>query len=202
MFISEHYLLTLLPLLILALSGWLLSLKSNNVTIVDTLWGMFFLTAIVFSFVLFSAPSLRAYLILVLVLIWSSRLSIYLHFRNHNKPEDLRYQAIRKRNEPNFRIKSFYLVFLLQAVLAWIISLPLYVSIQSETPLNLFDFLGVGLWIIGMTFEVIGDLQLARFKSNPKNKSKVLREGVWRYTRHPNYFGESCIWFAYGLILS
>ena len=200
MFISEHYLLTLLPLLILALSGWLLSLKSNNVTIVDTLWGMFFLTAIVFSFVLFSAPSLRAYLILVLVLIWSSRLSIYLHFRNHNKPEDLRYQAIRKRNEPNFGIKSFYLVFLLQAVLAWIISLPLYVSIQSETPLNLFDFLGVGLWIIGMTFEVIGDLQLARFKSNPKNKSKVLREGVWRYTRHPNYFGESCIWFAYGLI--
>jgi steroid 5-alpha reductase family enzyme len=200
LFITEHYLLTLLPMVILALLGWLLSVKSNNVTIVDTFWGMFFLTASLFSFILFSAPSLRAYLILALVLIWSCRLSIYLHIRNHKKPEDLRYQAIRERNEPNFRIKSIYLVFLLQAVLAWIISLPLYVSIQSETLLNLFDFMGVGLWIIGMSFQVIGDLQLARFKSNPNNKGKVLRDGVWRYTRHPNYFGESCIWFAYGLI--
>lgn len=200
MFILEHYLLTLLPLLVLAFLGWLFSLKSNNVTVVDTLWGMFFLTATVFSFFLFAAPSLRAYLVLALVIIWSCRLSIYLHIRNHNKAEDLRYQAIRKRNEPNFRMKSIYLVFLLQAVLAWVISLPLYVSIQSESPLNLFDWFGLALWIIGMCFQVIGDLQLARFKSDADNKGKVLIKGVWRYTRHPNYFGESCIWFAYGLI--
>ena len=200
MFIAEHYLITLLPLLFLALFGWLLSLRSNKVTVVDTLWGMFFLTATLCSFVFFSAPSLRAYLILVLVLIWSCRLSIYLHVRNHKKPEDSRYQAIRERNEPNFRIKSIYLVFLLQAVLAWIISLPLYVSIQSEVPLNIFDFMGIGLWMIGTSFQVIGDWQLSRFKRNPENKHKVLNKGVWRYTRHPNYFGESCIWFAYGFM--
>lgn len=200
MFIFEHYLLTLLPLLLLGFLGWLYSLKCNNVTIVDTLWGMFFLTSTVLSFLLFASPSSRSYLILTLVIIWSSRLSIYLYIRNHNKPEDLRYKAIRDRNEPNFRIKSLYLVFLLQAVLAWVISLPLSVSIQSESPLNLVDWLGLALWIIGMCFQVTGDLQLARFKANPKNKGKVLSEGVWRYTRHPNYFGESCIWFAYGLI--
>lgn len=200
MFILEHYSLTLLPLMLLAFLGWLYSLKCDNVTIVDTLWGMFFLTATLFSFVFFAFPNSRSYLILTLVLIWSSRLSIYLHIRNHNKPEDLRYKAIRDRNQPNFRIKSLYLVFLLQAVLAWFISLPLYVSIQSESPLNLFDWVGLALWIIGMCFQVAGDLQLSRFKANPENKGKVLREGVWRYTRHPNYFGESCIWFAYGLI--
>ncbi len=200
MFIAEHYLITLIPLLVLAFLGWLFSLKSNNVTIVDTLWAMFFLTATLFSFVFFALPNSRSYLILTLVLIWSSRLSIYLHIRNQNKPEDLRYKAIRDRNEPNFRIKSLYLVFLLQAVLAWFISLPLYVSIQSESLLNLFDWLGLALWIIGMCFQVTGDLQLARFKSNHKNKGKVLKDGVWRYTRHPNYFGESCIWFGYGLI--
>lgn len=200
MFIVEHYLLTLLPLLVLAVLGWLISLRTNNVTMVDTMWAMFFLVATGLSFFLFAKPSLRASLIFLLVTIWSCRLSIYLHIRNHNKPEDLRYQAIRQRNEPNFRIKSIYLVFILQAVLAWIISLPLYVATQSENPLNIFDFMGIALWIVGMCFQVIGDAQLARFKSKPENKGKVLAVGVWRYTRHPNYFGESCIWFGYGLI--
>ena len=200
MFIASHYLLTLLPLLVLAITGWLISLKSNNVTIVDTVLGMFFLTSTVFGFLLFGLSSLRACLVLTLVALWSSRLSIYLHIRNHNKPEDSRYRAIRERNEPNFRMKSVYLVFVLQAILAWILSIPLHVSIQSEVALNIFDYIGIALWIIGMFFQVIGDFQLAKFKSNPKNKGKVLADGVWRYTRHPNYFGESCIWFGYGFI--
>jgi steroid 5-alpha reductase family enzyme len=92
------------------------------------------------------------------------------------------------------------LVFVLQAVLAWFISLPLSIATQSENPLNSLDFIGIALWIVGMSFQVIGDAQLARFKSKPENKGEVLASGVWRYTRHPNYFGESCIWFAYGLI--
>lgn len=196
----EHYLLTLIPLIFLAILAWAASLRSNNVTIVDTMWAMFFLVATGLSFLLLTTPSSRACLILLLVIIWSCRLSLHLHIRNHNKSEDLRYQAIRHRNEPNFRIKSVYLVFLLQAVLAWIISLPLYIATQSENSLNLFDFFGVGLWLVGMCFQVIGDAQLVRFKSEPENKGKVLASGLWRFTRHPNYFGESCIWFAYGLI--
>jgi steroid 5-alpha reductase family enzyme len=200
MFSISNFGITILPLLTLALLGWLISLKNDNVTIVDTLWALFFLLTTVVSFYFFSIHSQRAYLILGLVLVWSLRLSIYLHLRNHKKEEDHRYKAIRNRNEPNFRIKSLYLVFVLQAVLAWVISLPLIAAIGSANPLNWLDMLGVILWLIGIIFQVIGDYQLVRFKQNPKNKNKVLMTGVWRYTRHPNYFGESCIWFGYGLI--
>ena len=200
MFIFSHHLIILLPLIILAIFGWLLSLKDNNVTVVDSLWAMFFLIATVTNYFLFSEPNSRACLILVLVTLWSFRLSIHLHLRNHNKPEDLRYQAIRARNQPNFRYKSLYLVFLLQAVLAWFIALPLSSATQSTSPINAWDYLGLALWIIGMGFQVIGDMQLSKFKSDLNNKHQVLNTGVWRYTRHPNYFGEACIWFAYGAI--
>jgi len=197
---TTHYFMTLLPMILLALVGWSLSLKDNNVTVVDSLWAMFFLIATAVTFSLQTAPSQRAYLVLCLVAIWACRLSIYLHLRNHHKPEDLRYQAIRARNQPNFRYKSIYLVFLLQAFLAWFISLPLNLASQSSNALNLFDGLGIAFWVVGMGFQVAGDTQLSRFKSRPANKGKVLNTGVWRYTRHPNYFGESCIWMGYGLI--
>jgi steroid 5-alpha reductase family enzyme len=196
----QIYFMTLLPMLVLACIGWLLSLKNNNVTVVDSLWAMFFLMATAMTFSLLSGPSDRAYLILLLVGIWSIRLSTYLHLRNHNKAEDLRYQAIRARNEPHFRYKSIYLVFILQAFLAWFISLPLNLASQSTSALNTLDWIGVSFWILGMGFQVIGDAQLSQFKSKLDNKGKVLDTGVWRYTRHPNYFGESCIWLGYGLI--
>lgn len=187
-------------MVVLAFMGWLVSVKRHNVTLVDTLWAMFFLTSAVMTFVLFSGQTTRAWLLLSLVTLWSLRLSTYLHLRNHNKPEDLRYQAIRERNEPNFKFKSLYLVFLLQAVLAWIISAPIHVGMLATSALNIADYIGLGLWVIGMFFQVTGDTQLMKFKSLPTNKNKVLNTGVWRYTRHPNYFGEACIWFGYGLI--
>ncbi len=200
MFITAHFLISLVPLLMLAVLGWSLSLKDNNVTVVDSLWAMFFFLATATNLCLASALSNRAYFIMALVTIWAFRLSFYLHRRNHNKPEDLRYQAIRARNEPNFRIKSLYLVFMLQAVLAWIISLPLHVATQSTQSLNVADYAGLAIWLVGMGFQVTADMQLATFKSNPLNAKKVLNTGVWRYTRHPNYFGEACIWFGYGFI--
>lgn len=187
-------------MVMLALAGWLVSLKRNNVTLVDTLWAIFFLSSAILTFIFFSTQSTRACLLLSLVILWSCRLSMYLHLRNHNKPEDLRYQAIRERNEPNFKIKSVYLVFMLQAVLAWIISLPIHAGMLATSALNVADYIGLGLWLIGMLFQVLGDTQLMRFKSNPSNARKVLNTGVWRYTRHPNYFGEACIWFGYGFI--
>lgn len=198
MFSSTIYFTTLTYLSAFAVFGWLLSLKPRNVTLVDSLWALFFLVACLVN--LFYLPQLspRAWLVLTLVSVWSIRLSGYLHWRNHGKAEDARYQAIRARNEPNFEYKSLYLVFLLQAVLAWIISLPLQTAMQStSTQVNWLDGLGLGLWLLGMGFQVIGDLQLARFKSKPNNHGKVLDTGVWRYTRHPNYFGESCIWWGY-----
>ncbi|MBZ4201263.1 MAG: DUF1295 domain-containing protein [Methylotenera sp.] len=200
MFNFAHYLITLVPLCMMAILAWALSLKNNNVTLVDSVWAMFFLFSTLFSFFAYAEAGPRAWLILSLVAIWSCRLSWHLHKRNHNKPEDGRYQAIRAHNEPNFRMKSLYLVFLLQAVLAWIIALPLHVATLSASPLNGWDALGLMLWLIGMCFQVVSDRQLAHFVSQARNKDQVLSSGFWRYTRHPNYFGEACLWFGYGCI--
>ncbi len=200
MFNFAHYLITLIPLSGMAFMAWALSLKNNNVTLVDSVWAMFFLFSTAFSFLAYAEPSTRAWLILSLVAIWSCRLTWHLYRRNHNKPEDARYQAIRARNEPNFRYKSLYLVFLLQAVLAWIISLPLHLVALSTEVLNVWDALGLLMWLVGMFFQVVGDRQLACFVAQTGNKGQVLTSGVWHYTRHPNYFGEACIWFGYGTL--
>lgn len=198
MFSPAIYFISLAYLSAFAVLGWLLTLKPRNVTLVDSMWALFFLLACLINVIYLPPISTRAWLILTLVGVWSVRLSGYLHWRNHGKPEDARYQAIRARNQPNFEYKSLYLVFLLQAILAWIISLPLQATLQSTSPdLTWLDGLGIGLWLVGMGFQVVGDLQLARFKSKSGNEGKVLDTGVWRYTRHPNYFGESCIWWGY-----
>jgi steroid 5-alpha reductase family enzyme len=193
--------LTALPVLLLAsVAGWLFSIVRQNVTIVDSLWALFFLLAALTTAALTSQPGPRASLIIVLVAVWAMRLSGYLTWRNWGKPEDHRYQAIRQRNEPGFAFKSLYLVFALQAVLAWIIAAPLAAGISGSTPLGLLDYAGVALWVFGFLFETIGDWQLARFKANPHNHGKVMDRGLWRFTRHPNYFGEACLWWGYWLI--
>jgi steroid 5-alpha reductase family enzyme len=178
-------------------AGWVYSNLKSNVTIVDSLWGLFFLLGALFY--LGDTLSFRAALVVVLVAIWSLRLSIYLTMRNSDTHEDRRYQQIRRKNEP-FWIKSIYIVFGLQAILAWIISLPLHGAITSLREIGTLDLLGVILWSIGFYFEVVGDLQLQRFKQDPENAGKALSKGLWRYTRHPNYFGECCIWWGYYLI--
>ena len=201
---ENPYLVVLLVILFVSLLGWLFSLAKRNVTIVDSMWSLFFLVAaIVFSS--FEYPlSNRGMLVFCLVLIWSLRLSIYLTIRNWNKPEDYRYQTIRANNEPNFELKSLYKVFILQGLLAWIISLPLYSGISSEIEINWIDLCALILWVIGFIFEAVGDFQLSKFKSNehksPEKKRKsVLDTGLWRYTRHPNYFGNFCIWWSFYL---
>jgi steroid 5-alpha reductase family enzyme len=147
------------------------------------------------------APALpeRAYLLLFLVTVWAVRLSLFITLRNWGTPEDRRYQAIRADNEPGFWLKSLYMVFALQAILAWMISLPLLGAVLGATPLGALDFAAVTLWLVGFGFEAIGDQQLAHFKADPTSQGKVLDTGLWRYTRHPNYFGEACIWWGYYL---
>jgi len=194
------YLSALVVLLLAGVAGWLFSVVRQNVTIVDSLWALFFLLAALTTAALTPQPGPRASLIIVLVAIWAVRLSGYLTWRNWGKPEDHRYQAIRQRNEPGFAFKSLYLVFVLQAVLAWIIAAPLAAGISSQAPLGLLDYAGVALWVFGFLFETIGDWQLARFKANPDNHGKVMDRGLWRFTRHPNYFGEACLWWGYWLI--
>jgi steroid 5-alpha reductase family enzyme len=139
-------------------------------------------------------------LALDLVSAWALRLSGYITWRNWGHGEDRRYQTIRARNEPHFALKSVYLVFVLQALLAWIISLPLFGAIQSAVPLGPCDYAGVALWLLGFVFEAGGDWQLARFKAREANRGQVMDRGFWRLTRHPNYFGDFCVWWGIYLL--
>lgn len=198
--ILDTYLNGLWAMLGFGLIGWILSVFRNNVTHVDSMWSLFFLVAGFTYIESFSTLSSRGNLILYLVAIWALRLCIYLTWRNLGPHEDHRYAAIRKNNAPHFRWSSIYIVFGLQAVLAWIISLPILGSITSTTPLNMIDMVGVLLALFGIAWESIADWQLSRFKQHATNKYKVLDTGVWRYSRHPNYFGECCVWWGFFLI--
>jgi steroid 5-alpha reductase family enzyme len=182
-----------------AAATWLVSLYKHDVSIVDSLWSVMFLLLTV-TYVSAAAATPRAVLLLVLVTVWALRLSIYITWRNWGHGEDRRYQAIRARNEPGFAVKSLYLIFGLQAVLAWIISLPLHGAVLGGGALRWSDALGAGLWLVGFVFEAGGDWQLARFKADPGHRGRVMDRGLWRLTRHPNYFGEFSMWWGFYLI--
>lgn len=195
----------LMAISLFALIGWLVSLARDNVTHVDSMWSLFLGMSAYTYTLLFYALTPRTILVLVLVTLWAVRLCAYLTWRNWNPHEDHRYAAMRKNNAPHFWLTSIYIVFGLQAVLAWIISMPLFGAIESSvTPellgLNYWDLLGALLFLYGFTWEAIADWQLAKFKGNPKNKGKVLDTGVWHFSRHPNYFGECCVWWGFYLI--
>lgn len=197
MFDLDLYLLGLAAALGLGLGAWLVSIKLGDVSIVDSLWSVFFL--LMTTLFLIGAPEVseRAYLVYFLVTLWAVRLSVFITKRNRGHGEDRRYQAIRADNEPGFWWKSLYIVFGLQAILAWIISLPLLAVTLGTTPLGWLDYVALSLWLVGLFFEAVGDQQLADFKSRPENQGQVMDRGLWRYTRHPNYFGETCIWWGY-----
>ncbi len=196
--VVHAYLTALAVILGIGFGAWLVSVAIRNVSFVDSLWSLFFLIAALVYAVETAELGLRAQLVIALVAIWSLRLSIYITARNWGEPEDHRYRKIRERNEP-FWIKSLYLVFGLQGVLAWIISLPLLVAIMQPGRIGPLDAAALLLWGVGIVFEAGGDYQLARFKSDPGNAGKVLDTGLWRYTRHPNYFGDFCIWWSFFL---
>ena len=179
---------------------WLLSLAMRNASIIDIFWGPgFLLLSGVYVLVSDDGYSGRQILVLALVAAWSLRLGGYILSRNAGHGEDYRYQRMRENHGGAFWWRSLLTVFLLQGVLMWVISAPLLVAVHSDSPDNLVvtDFIGAGLWVVGFGFEGIGDWQLARFKGDPANKGKVMDRGLWRYTRHPNYFGESVLWWGY-----
>ena len=194
------YLNALGMLLMLGFAGWVASVIKRNVTLVDSLWSLFILLA--GCVYLFHENSLTSrYLLLIsLLFIWSLRLSLYLTWRNRGPHEDHRYQTIRRNNEPHFWLKSLYIVFGLQAVLASIVSLPLLGAANSAAGLNWLDAIGAALFLIGFVWQTVADWQLSRFKALPQNHGKVLDQGLWRYSRHPNYFGEFCVWWGFYLI--
>lgn len=179
-------------------SIWLLSLVKKDASLADIFWGVGFILIAWLTFILADGYQWRKLLIVSLTTIWGLRLAIHILVRNWGKGEDPRYGAMRAKQGEKFWLISLFTVFGLQAILLWIISLVLQIGQISAVPARLgwLDGLGAFLWAIGFIFESVGDWQLARFKTNPLNKGKVMKKGLWAYTRHPNYFGESLIWWG------
>ncbi len=182
---------------------WAASLIIRNSSIVDIFWGFGFVVLTWLIFVLTSEGFvLRKLILSLLITTWGLRLSIHILKRNWGKEEDFRYQDWRKEAGKSWWWKSYFKVFFLQGFLMWVIAVPLLAAqIDSNSnKMMIWDVLGIIVWAIGFFFEAVGDVQLARFKANPGNKGKVMNQGVWRYTRHPNYFGDATQWWGYFLL--
>jgi steroid 5-alpha reductase family enzyme len=186
-------------MLLMGFVTWLYSLYRNDVSIVDSLWSLMFLAGAIVYLMFADTVTERNILLMFLISLWAIRLSVFLTIRNWGKDEDRRYQEIRANNEPNFRIKSLYIIFGLQASLAWIISIPLLFALSADTDFGVIELVASVVWLIGFLFETVADYQLYSFKSDSDNRGKVLNTGLWAYSRHPNYFGEFLIWWAYFL---
>jgi steroid 5-alpha reductase family enzyme len=204
---SSYPLSTVLVLNLLAVVGfmgvaWLLSILTKNASLADIFWGLGFVLIAWLSFSLSGGYSGRRILITLLTSVWGLRLSIHILWRNWGKGEDRRYQAWRAKRGASFWWVSFFTVFLTQAILLWLVSLAVQVGQSSPIPsrLTALDVLGSLVWLIGFIFEAVADWQLARFKVDPANRGKVMDQGLWAYSRHPNYFGESLIWWGLCLI--
>lgn len=181
---------------------WLLSIYLKNVSIVDIFWGLGFVIVNAIYFIGLKEVFTRHVLMLILVSLWGLRLTVYLAYRNVGKEEDFRYQEFRRQyGVHRYWWMSFFQVFLLQGVLMLLVSLPLWGTMveTKSNALMILDYLAMVLWTMGFLFEVGGDYQLAKFKNNPNNKGKVLDKGLWKYTRHPNYFGDTMVWWSYAL---
>ena len=182
---------------------WVLSLALRNSSIVDILWGTGFVIVAWVAFALGSDGYFpRKVLLAALVTVWGLRLSLHILRRNWGKPEDFRYRKWRHETGAAWWLKSLFQVFLLQGLLMWIIAASLLAAQQAPAPsrLTFLDYAGAAVWLVGFFFESAGDLQLRRFKADPNNRGKVMQTGVWRYTRHPNYFGDAAQWWGLYLI--
>jgi steroid 5-alpha reductase family enzyme len=177
---------------------WVLSLRLQDASVADVCWGLgFVLLAWLYCFL---SPALtpRSWLVAVLITLWGTRLSWHIFRRNHGKGEDPRYQAMRASHGPAFWWRSLFTVFWLQGALLWFVALPLLAAVRAAQPAGLqtVDGVGVLLFAVGFGFEVVGDRQLRRFRADPSNRGRVLDRGLWRYTRHPNYFGDAALWWG------
>ena len=200
MFDINTFLYTLVILFVIAFALWIVSWIKHDVGIVDSFWSLLILAAgLCFLFFTDTIITDRHTVVMLLLTAWALRLSAHITWRNWGQEEDSRYQTIRENNQPNFEFKSVYIVFLLQAFLAAVVALPLMSVFSTEGEVHIIDYIALALWLTGMFFETVSDLQLAHFKASDKNRGKVLNTGLWRYSRHPNYFGEFCIWWAFFL---
>jgi steroid 5-alpha reductase family enzyme len=176
-----------------------LLLKNNS--IVDIGWGIGYVLVAFFCLFYTQNFNFRTILVTILVSIWGLRLFYYIIRRNWKRPEDFRYANWRKEWGKWVNLRAFFQVFMLQGLFMAMISTPIIlISVFSKGGFKVYDFIGLGVWITGFIFESVGDAQLRSFKSDPKSKGHLMQTGLWRYTRHPNYFGESLMWWGLFII--
>lgn len=198
-----------LAIAVLMVTVWLISVVMKDASIVDIVWGFGFVVVAWVSLLTNrggdvdgAGPGALQWLSVALVTIWGLRLAGYLAKRNLGHGEDYRYQAMRRRHGERFWWISLFTVFGVQGVIMWIVSLPVQVVHHPDAPRSIgaLAIIGALVWLVGFGFEAIGDYQMARFKADPSNKGKVMDQGLWGWTRHPNYFGDACVWWGLGLI--
>lgn len=197
----SNYLLLALILFGYMSLWFLISVVKKRNDVADVAWGLGFILLTWSSFFLFAGFSLRGLIASILVSIWGSRLAWHIHRRNRNKKEDYRYLAWRQEWGRFFYIRSYFQVYLLQGALLYLIIVPvLLINSNAGSSFNIIDVLGILVWLLGFFFEAVGDAQLARFLQNPTNRGKIMQSGLWRYSRHPNYFGEVTQWWGLFLL--
>jgi steroid 5-alpha reductase family enzyme len=186
----------------LMVAGWVASVIRRDASLVDRLWGLTFVVAAWTYVLLGDGSDARGALLLVLVTVWGLRLAGYITWRNWGDGEDKRYRAMRDRNPQGFAARSLVTIFGGQGLLAWVISVPLWAVASRPDPAGLIwlDYLAGAVWVVGFVFEAGGDWQLSRFLADESNRGKVMDRGLWRYTRHPNYFGDTTVWWSLFLL--
>lgn len=185
-------------------ASWLVGRRVGRYNVVDVTWGLGFVaiaaTTLVWARARCDVTTSRQWLVFALVAVWGVRLAAYIGMRSVGHGEDPRYDAMLARAKGSRDIYALTHVFLLQAVIAWFVALPVQVAMFERSGLGALAVVGAAFWCVGFGFEAVGDAQLAAFKRDPANRRKVMDRGLWRYTRHPNYFGEACLWSGLYLI--
>jgi steroid 5-alpha reductase family enzyme len=175
---------------------WGVSLRLRDASIIDAFWGPGFALATLVYWLTDGTGGVRGTLVLVLVAAWAARLGLHLLRRNRGQGEDPRYAAMRTRHGDAWGRVSLFRVFWLQGVILWIVSAPLFAAVRSAGVLGAIDYAGALIVLAGLALESVADRQLMRFRADPSNKGHVLDSGLWRYSRHPNYFGDAVLWWG------
>ena len=192
---------SIIALYILMFLAFLIGTIKKNNGIIDSFYGLGYIVLITTSFMIMQTYSLRQIIVTILVMLWGARLFIHVTSRNWGKPEDYRYKAMRERFGEKVVLKSLSNIYLFQGLIIILVGFPaLFINSNANLDLIWLDFIGIGVWVLGFYFEALGDYQLRKFLKNPKNKGNVMDQGLWKYTQHPNYFGEVTMWWGIYLI--
>lgn len=179
---------------------WPFSIRSNDPSYIDSVWPLGFILMAASAAVV-SGTGAAAWPVIAMTTLWGLRLGVHLFIRWRREGPDKRYAAIRARAKINVHLFVLIYVFILQGVLLWLVSLPIQHAVaEGRAVLGAVAWAGIGVFSVGFLFETIGDWQLARFKADPANKGKIMDRGLWRYTRHPNYFGDACVFWGIWLV--